>query len=101
MAQAMAGVDPETITYVEAHGTATLLGDPIEVAALTQAFSAYEQAVLRARLGEEQPEASGVGGWCHGSHQDRAGAEGGRHSTDAQLPDTQSRKSTSTQVPST
>jgi acyl transferase domain-containing protein/thioesterase domain-containing protein/acyl carrier protein len=38
MAQAMAGVDPETITYVEAHGTATTLGDPIEIAALTQAF---------------------------------------------------------------
>jgi acyl transferase domain-containing protein len=40
MAQAMAGVEPETVSYVEAHGTATLLGDPIEVAALTQAFSA-------------------------------------------------------------
>jgi acyl transferase domain-containing protein len=40
MAQAMAGVHPETVSYVEAHGTATLLGDPIEVAALTQAFSA-------------------------------------------------------------
>src|SRR3984957_16147224 len=38
MAQAMAGVDPETITYVEAHGTATPLGDPIEVAGLTKAF---------------------------------------------------------------
>ena len=43
MAQAMAEVDPETITYVEAHGTATLLGDPIEVAALTQAFRAGTQ----------------------------------------------------------
>lgn len=40
MAQAMAEVDPETITYVEAHGTATPLGDPIEVAALTKAFRA-------------------------------------------------------------
>ena len=37
-AQAVAGVDPATITYVEAHGTATPLGDPIEIAALTQAF---------------------------------------------------------------
>ncbi|MGH2355228.1 MAG: type I polyketide synthase, partial [Chloroflexota bacterium] len=40
MAHALAQVDPETITYVEAHGTATPLGDPIEVAALTQAFRA-------------------------------------------------------------
>jgi len=37
-AQAMAGVEPEDISYIEAHGTATPLGDPIEVAALTQAF---------------------------------------------------------------
>ncbi len=37
-AQAMAGFDAETITYIEAHGTATPLGDPIEVAALTKAF---------------------------------------------------------------
>ena len=37
-AQAMAGFDPETITYIEAHGTATPLGDPIEVAALTRTF---------------------------------------------------------------
>jgi acyl transferase domain-containing protein len=35
---AMAGVEPDTIGYVEAHGTATPLGDPIEIAALTQAF---------------------------------------------------------------
>lgn len=40
LAQAIAGVDAETVTYVEAHGTATALGDPIEVAALTRAFRA-------------------------------------------------------------
>jgi acyl transferase domain-containing protein len=39
-AQALAEVPPDSITYVEAHGTATRLGDPIEVAALTQAFRA-------------------------------------------------------------
>lgn len=39
MAQRMANVEPETIGYVEAHGTATALGDPVEVAALTKAFS--------------------------------------------------------------
>ncbi|WP_371930646.1 amino acid adenylation domain-containing protein [Streptomyces poriferorum] len=33
-----AGVDPSTISYVEAHGTGTRLGDPIEVAALTEAY---------------------------------------------------------------
>lgn len=38
-AQTLAGVDAETISYIEAHGTATPLGDPIEVAALTQAFN--------------------------------------------------------------
>jgi acyl transferase domain-containing protein len=37
-AQVMAEVEPETITYIEAHGTGTALGDPIEFAALTQVF---------------------------------------------------------------
>ncbi len=39
-AQVLADVEPETITYIEAHGTGTTLGDPIEIAALTQAFRA-------------------------------------------------------------
>ena len=37
-AQLMAEVAPDSITYIEAHGTGTALGDPIEIAALTQAF---------------------------------------------------------------
>jgi amino acid adenylation domain-containing protein len=37
---AMAGVEPETITCIEAHGTGTPLGDPIELGALAQVFGA-------------------------------------------------------------
>lgn len=42
-AQAIAEVSPDTIGYIEAHGTGTTLGDPIEIAALTQAFRAGTQ----------------------------------------------------------
>lgn len=38
-ALAIAGVDPGTITYIEAHGTGTPLGDPIEINALAQVYS--------------------------------------------------------------
>jgi amino acid adenylation domain-containing protein len=38
MAQADAGIHPRSISYLEAHGTATPLGDPIEVEALRQVF---------------------------------------------------------------
>ncbi|MGH9138270.1 MAG: type I polyketide synthase [Acidimicrobiales bacterium] len=48
-ALAVAEVDPATISYVECHGTGTPVGDPIEIAALTQAF----------RAGGEQRT-----GWC-------------------------------------
>jgi len=37
-AQAVAGVDPTTVGLIEAHGSATPLGDPIELAALHQVF---------------------------------------------------------------
>jgi phthiocerol/phenolphthiocerol synthesis type-I polyketide synthase E len=38
-ALSVAGIDPRTIGFVEAHGTATALGDPIEVAALTDVYA--------------------------------------------------------------
>jgi phthiocerol/phenolphthiocerol synthesis type-I polyketide synthase E len=50
-AQALAGVEPRSIGYVEAHGTATPLGDPIEIAALTAAFRAGTDDVGFCRLG--------------------------------------------------
>jgi acyl transferase domain-containing protein/acyl carrier protein len=37
---ALADVAPETITYIETHGTGTALGDPIEISALTNVFRA-------------------------------------------------------------
>ncbi|MUL39086.1 type I polyketide synthase [Gloeocapsopsis dulcis] len=39
-AQAIASFAPETITYIETHGTATALGDPIEIRALEKVFRA-------------------------------------------------------------
>ncbi len=42
-AQAAAGVDADSITYIEGHGTATPIGDPIEIAALIQAFRSTER----------------------------------------------------------
>ena len=43
-ALAVAGVEAETISYIEAHGTGTALGDPVEIAAATQAFRAHTAA---------------------------------------------------------
>jgi acyl transferase domain-containing protein/acyl carrier protein/SAM-dependent methyltransferase len=36
-----AGINPETLTYMEAHGTGTKLGDPIEINALKKAFGRF------------------------------------------------------------
>ncbi|NOK22982.1 SDR family oxidoreductase [Corallococcus carmarthensis] len=47
----VAGVKPGDIQYVEAHGTATPLGDPIEVSALNQAFRARANAPGTIALG--------------------------------------------------
>ncbi|WP_161964264.1 SDR family NAD(P)-dependent oxidoreductase [Chitinophaga flava] len=39
-----AKVDIRTVSYLEAHGTGTSLGDPIEIAGLTAAFKSLQQA---------------------------------------------------------
>jgi acyl transferase domain-containing protein/acyl carrier protein len=39
----MAGVSPGDFSYLEAHGTGTSLGDPIEIAGLTKAFESAER----------------------------------------------------------
>src|SRR5262249_43023725 len=38
-ALAKAGVNARAVSYIEAHGTGTELGDPIEITGLTQAFA--------------------------------------------------------------
>ncbi|MFP7674732.1 SDR family NAD(P)-dependent oxidoreductase [Marivita sp. S0852] len=50
-AHAMAGVTSDSIDYVECHGTGTYLGDPIEIAALTQAFAATSDSAGQCRVG--------------------------------------------------
>ena len=39
-----AKIDPRTISYLEAHGTGTPLGDPVEIAGLTTSFQEFTEA---------------------------------------------------------
>ena len=50
-ALAVADVHPESIGYIEAHGTGTPVGDPIEVTALTRAFRTETERVGYCGLG--------------------------------------------------
>ncbi|HKX94292.1 MAG TPA: type I polyketide synthase, partial [Methylibium sp.] len=50
-ALAVADVPADSIGYVECHGTATPVGDPIEIAALTQAFRATTDKVAYCKVG--------------------------------------------------
>ncbi|EJQ38331.1 hypothetical protein IEE_05057, partial [Bacillus cereus BAG5X1-1] len=48
-------IDPETIGYIEAHGTGTKLGDPIEFKALTQAFRMFTDKTQFCAIGSHKP----------------------------------------------
>ena len=55
LAHEVSGVSPDDIGYVEAHATATELGDPIEVAALTEAFRRGSRRTGYCALGAVKP----------------------------------------------
>jgi 3-oxoacyl-(acyl-carrier-protein) synthase/acyl carrier protein len=46
-AQRIAGVKPESICYIEAHGTGTTLGDPVEIEGLKAAFNTHDKHFCR------------------------------------------------------
>jgi acyl transferase domain-containing protein len=67
-ALANAAVDPGMISYVETHGTGTIIGDPIEIAALTKAYRTFTQEKAYCAIGSAKPNighldaAAGVAG---------------------------------------
>ncbi len=50
-----AGVNPETISYIETHGTGTVLGDPIEIKGITNAFKKYTNKKQFCGIGSVKP----------------------------------------------
>ncbi|MBV9493034.1 MAG: SDR family NAD(P)-dependent oxidoreductase, partial [Acidobacteria bacterium] len=50
-ALAEAGIDARDVSYIEAHGTGTKLGDPIEIAALVKGFQRYTTDTAFCRIG--------------------------------------------------
>ncbi|WP_261595463.1 SDR family NAD(P)-dependent oxidoreductase, partial [Pseudoalteromonas holothuriae] len=50
-AMARAGVEPESVSYIEAHGTGTVLGDPIEIAGLSKPYQSDVAAKQHCAIG--------------------------------------------------
>lgn len=44
-------IDPETVSYIEAHGTGTKLGDPIEISALNKVYKQYTDKIQFCGIG--------------------------------------------------
>ena len=80
-ALASSRLQPSEIDYIEAHGTGTALGDPIELDALSQVFGDREESAplvlgsVKTNLGHLE-----IGGRYRRLHQDRAQREPRPHS---------------------
>jgi acyl transferase domain-containing protein/NAD(P)-dependent dehydrogenase (short-subunit alcohol dehydrogenase family)/acyl carrier protein len=65
-----ADIDPRTISYLEAHGTGTALGDPIEIKGLSNAFQQYTAEKQFCPIGSVKSNighlesAAGIAGLC-------------------------------------
>jgi acyl transferase domain-containing protein len=81
----IANVDPGSVSYIEAHGTGTPVGDPIEVAALTQAYGDGGRGLLRHRLAQDQHRPPRHGGRRRVADQGVAGAAQRADPGDAEL----------------
>jgi len=63
------GIHPETISYIEAHGSATKLGDPVEIDGIKKAFSKYTNKIHFCSVGSVKSnighllDAAGIAGF--------------------------------------
>ncbi len=57
-----AGIGPDSINYIEAHGTGTLIGDPIEVEALTTVFRQHTDKKQFCKIGSVKTNIGHTGG---------------------------------------
>ena len=93
-----AGVAPETVGLIEAHGTATPVGDVVEIEALNSVFGAAlgRFADVRARFGQvdDQPPDAGLG--HRRADQDRTRAASPGAAADASIATSRTRSSGST-----
>jgi acyl transferase domain-containing protein len=74
-ALAMADIVPETISYIEAHGTGTPLGDPIEIAGLKQAFHSGTDKQQFCAIGSVKTNVGHLGAAAGITGRDRSGAQ--------------------------
>ncbi|MFJ2479043.1 type I polyketide synthase [Pseudomonas sp. NPDC087598] len=61
----MAGVSPDEIRYIETHGSATVIGDPIELSALAEAYTATDEKIaigsIKSNIGHTDTSAGLMG----------------------------------------